>query len=116
MTSAFVRPEDIVVGCDAIAIFEIVPPDGMTNAEVVTALTGATLTASIVDTDGSTEVVAGASLIAEIDEGARLVQLSMTAAVTAVLTPGVYRWNVYITTSGGSVWPFAMREAQVYAL
>lgn len=76
------------------------PAPGKTNADVIAALTGATCTSRIVDTDGATQVTASVS--ASIDAANRSITLSITAANTSSLTPGRYRWDVYVTTSGGA--------------
>jgi hypothetical protein len=114
-SSATVHPERITVGCDALVIVTITPPSGMTSAEVVTALTGATATAAIVDMDGSTSIVANGSIGKSITASTRKLEMTIADTITALLTPGVYRWSVYVTTSGGTAWPVAMGDAQVFA-
>lgn len=59
---------------------------------------GATATALVVDSDGSTVL----TLTPLVTAASRTLLLTATAAATAGLTPGLYRWKVSVATAFGS--------------
>jgi hypothetical protein len=94
----------IVVGYDYRATVVIDPPAGLEDDDVETELTGATVTARILDSDGSTVIATGVT--ETVDAGDREVTLVIASAVTALLAPGShYVWDVMVTTSGAKKWP-----------
>jgi hypothetical protein len=107
--------ETLVVGRSFERTWVIDPPPGKSNADVVTELTGATATVSIVDADGTTEIVAADAIDVTITEASRLFKVEIAADDTADLTPGLYRWKAYVTKAGKQ-WAITLGEARVRAL
>ena len=97
--------DEIVIGRDFELTVTLDPPADKTEAEVTTELTGATVTAQLVDSTGTAVVSATGTLVSAPN---RTIRVSLTAAQTTGLTAGIYRWNVRVTTSGAKVWPVRM--------
>jgi hypothetical protein len=115
-TQAELAIESIVVGRDYERTWTIAPATGKSNSDVVTELTGATATVAIVDTDGSTSILASGSITTTITAATRLLKVEIADTATSGLTPGRYRWSAYITTTGGKLWPVLLGEAFVRRL
>lgn len=100
---------EITVGRDWRAAIIVDPVDDQTASDVVTEMTGATCTARILGTDGTTVITS--NVTAAVDAANREITLTMSAANTTGLAPGIYRWDVKLTTPGGGdpkVWPIAV--------
>lgn len=109
----------LTVGLDFITGWTLDPDPNIPAApgDVTTDLTGASVVASIVDTDeDATVIVASDAISGAIDADERSVVLSIAAADTADIVPGIYRWRVHIVLSGGtSTYPVATGPVQVWA-
>lgn len=115
--SAYLAHDVITVGRDFSLVVILEPIAGQTEAEVVTALgSGATVSAYVVDTDAAaTAIVTATGAITSAAD--RKITISLTDTQTTSLTPGHYRWRVYVTTETGTalLWPVAMPPAIVRA-
>lgn len=109
----------LVVGRDFIGAWEINPDPGIpaTAQDVIDDLVGASVTASIVDTDDeATVIVASADITGAVDSPSRSILLTIAAADMADITPGFYRWSVFVTLSGGEKYAVTgLGRAQVFA-
>lgn len=83
----------------------------LTEAQITTALTGASVTATLRDATGT--AVSGATVTASVlSASARTVQLTMTAAVSTGLTAQeTCRLDVRVTPSGGDAVALTINEA-----
>lgn len=95
----------IVVGRDYTALVVLDPDVDEGDSDVETALTGATITAEIRDTDPDTTLIATATAALEGAASARTIRVTLTDTITGALEPGRYRWDVRVTTSGGLIYP-----------
>lgn len=93
----------LTVGCDYRWVFQLTPPLNApySESDLATLLATATVAASIVDSDqASTSIL---TLTGAVDDAPnRKIVVSATAAATAGLTPGIYRWKVRVTLPGAS--------------
>lgn len=104
---AVLAVDEIVIGRDYTATITIDPAPGKTNAEVVTELTGSTITARILDSDGTTVITS--TITGAVSAAARTITLTITDTVTTALAAGShYLWDVKVTTTGALIWPVRM--------
>jgi hypothetical protein len=97
---------EIVVGATFKLTVTVEPANvGQTNADVTTALTGASVTALVKDPAGTTLLTLTGSVLSASD---RTVLLTATAAQTAGLTPQIARWHATYTTTGAEVYPISV--------
>ena len=96
---------DIVVGCTFKLTVTVEPGAGQVDADITSLLTGATVTALLKDTAGTTLLTLTGSVTSAAD---RTVLITATAAQTAALVPQVARWHVTYTTSGSEVYPITI--------
>jgi hypothetical protein len=111
--SAYLAHDTIVVGCDFSLSLIIEPISGQTEAEVITALTGASASAAVIDSDADGTL---ASATASVTAATRTLTITMTDTVTGALTAQHGLWRVRITTAAGLVWPVRMPPALIRAL
>jgi hypothetical protein len=109
----------LTVGRDFICVWGVTPDPGLPadNDDVTTDLTGATVTAAIVDTDAAaTAIVPDTAITCTVDAPTRAVVMTIGADDTDALVPGVYRWSVYVTLTGGEKYEVTgLGPAQVFA-
>lgn len=98
--------DPIVTGATWRADITATPTDGQTNSDVSTVLDGATISALILNADGTTAVTATGSVVSHNN---RHVRISLTAVQTATLTPNaVYSWRVMATSTTPETFPLAI--------
>lgn len=104
--------DPIVKGCDWVGQIELTPSDGQTEADVVTDLTDATVSAKLTDRDG---VLVLASTFAVVGSAPlRLIVISFTDTQTATLAARRHYWDIRVTTDAGDVLP--VREGPIRVL
>ena len=111
--SGYLAHDEIVIGCDFARDVIVEPIAGQTSAQVVTAMTGATAAAVVLDFDGTT-VLATATVA--VTAATRTLAISLTDTQTTALEAGEALWRVRITTATAAVWPVRMPPAQIRAL
>jgi len=105
------RLDPITKGCDWTGDVTVTPGDGVDVAAVVALLTGATVTAELEDPGGT---VVGSATAVVVDAAARMIELGFTAAASADLPTGHYRWDVRVIAAGGSpVYPLELAAQRV---
>ena len=98
--------DPIVTGATWRALITVAPTDGQSNSDVTTVLTGASVSALIIDPAGSTVVTATGSVASAAN---RTVLISITSAQSATLTPNaVYSWKVLVTSTVPETFPLAI--------
>lgn len=106
--------DSIVVGCDFVLSVVVTPIAGQTTTDVVNELAeGATASAVVLDTDGTTTV---ATATVAITAATRTLLITLTDTQTSTLAAGSYVWRVRVTTQSGEVWPVRMPRADIRAL
>jgi hypothetical protein len=99
--------DKIIVGCDWVGTLTVTPTSGETASDVTTHLTGASVAANLEDIDGTVIATAAGAVVSAAN---RTVSLTLTDTITSGLTPGDYRWDARLTTSGGMIYPIAIGE------
>lgn len=98
--------DPIVNGATWRGVITVEPTSGQTNADVTTALTGATITALIIDPAGTTVVTATGTVTSAAN---RTVTITISAVNSALLTAGaVYAWKVLVVTTTPETFPLAV--------
>lgn len=98
--------DPIVTGATWRAVITADPTSGQTNSDVSTVLDGASVSARILNPDGTAAVTCTAAVLLHQQ---RTVTISMTAVQTATLTPnGVYAWDVKVTSTTPETFPLAI--------
>lgn len=98
--------DPIVTGATWRGLITVTPTDGQSNSDVTTALTGASVSALIIDPAGSTVVTATAAVVSAAN---RTVSITISSAQSATLTPNaVYSWKVLISTTTPEIFPLAV--------
>jgi hypothetical protein len=96
----------IVTGATWRADITVTPTDGQTNSDVSSVLNGASISALILNPDGTTAVTATGAVVSHNN---RHVRLTITAVQSATLTPGaVYAWRVMATSTTPETFPIAV--------
>lgn len=98
--------DPIVNGATWRGVITVEPTSGQANADVTTALTGAAVTALIIDPAGTTVVTATGVVTSAAN---RTVTITISTANTALLTAGaVYAWKVFVVTTTPETFPLAI--------
>lgn len=113
VSHAVLAHDTIVIGCDVKLDVVIDPIAGQSESEVSAALTGATVSAVVLSSDGTTTIATASVSIAA---STRTITIALTDTVTGALAPGPYVWRVRVTTASGMVWPVRMPRAFVRVL
>jgi hypothetical protein len=98
--------DPIVTGATWRAVITAEPTSGQSNSDVSTVLDGASVSARILNPDGTAAVTCTAAVLLHQQ---RTVTISMTAVQTATLTPNaVYAWDVKVTSTTPETFPLAI--------
>lgn len=102
--------DPITKGNDWIHVVTVTPTSGQVAADVTTALTGATVSARLVQKNGTLVVAASAVVTSASD---RTVTITLTDTQTATLSARRHYWDVEITTTGGLIFPIELGSVAV---
>lgn len=106
--------DPIVIGCDWHAVVTATPTDGETTMDVITQLTGASVSAKLVTYDGTVLLTVASAVVSDAAE--REITLTLTDVETATLTARKALWDIRVTTASSLVYPLRMPPQDVLAV